>query len=167
MRLSDIESGVRVFTDANIFIYHFTGVSEECSDFLLRCEQHDLIGFTSVNVLLEVLHRLMMIEVVRKKLLKPPNLVKKLKKQQNLVKTLSDYEINTKKIYQMGIEILEIGYDVISKSQAYRGKYGLMVNDSVIVASMVEKDLNALATNDDGFSSVDEITLYKPGDVYS
>lgn len=165
MNLSDIESGTSVFIDANIFIYHFTGVSEECSTLLFRCEQHELFGFTSANVLLEVLHRLMMIEVVRDKLLEPPNLVKKLQKQPGLVKKLSEYEANTRRIYQMGIDIIEIDYDIISKSQAYRTKYGLMVNDSVIIASMLEKDLNALATNDDGFSPVDEVALFKPGDV--
>lgn len=34
MGLSDIEAGSGVFVDANIFIYHFTGVSEECSNLL-------------------------------------------------------------------------------------------------------------------------------------
>ena len=165
MKLSKIKTGVRVFIDANIFIYHFTGVSEDCSELLFRCEQHDLIGFTSVNVLLEVLHRLMLVEVVKKKLLKPPNLVKKLQKQPGLVKKLNAYKINTIKIYQMGIEILGTDYNVILKSQDYREKYGLMVNDSVIVASMQEKELNVLATNDNGFSAVDEIMIYKPGDI--
>ena len=118
-----------------------------------------------MNVLLEVLHRLMLVEVVKKKLLKPPNLVKKLQKQPGLVKKLNAYKINTIKIYQMGIEILGTDYNVILKSQDYREKYGLMVNDSVIVASMQEKELNVLATNDNGFSAVDEIMIYKPGDI--
>lgn len=56
MRLDSIPSGTRVFIDANIFIYHFTGVSTQCSDFLNRCERSDLEGNTSANVLLEVLH---------------------------------------------------------------------------------------------------------------
>ena len=69
MRLESIPSGTRVFIDANIFIYHFTGVSTECSDFLNRCERRDLEGITSANVLLEVLHRLMMVEAVIKKMI--------------------------------------------------------------------------------------------------
>ena len=59
MKLDEIEGSSEVFIDANIFIYHFTGVGDQCSDFLNRCEQGDLIATTSVNVLLEVLHRLM------------------------------------------------------------------------------------------------------------
>jgi predicted nucleic acid-binding protein len=37
MRLDEIEPGEKCFIDANIFIYHFTGASEECSSFLTRC----------------------------------------------------------------------------------------------------------------------------------
>ena len=83
MTLDKIASGENVFIDSNIFIYHFTGVSDRCSDFLNRCEQKDLIAITSTNLLLEVLHRLMMIEVVNKKLITPPNIVKKLQKNLN------------------------------------------------------------------------------------
>ena len=39
MKLDEIKTGSEVFIDANIFIYHFTGVSDECGDFLNRCEQ--------------------------------------------------------------------------------------------------------------------------------
>lgn len=40
-----------------------------------------------------------------------------------------------------------------------------MVNDSAILASMHERNLRLLASNDDGFSVVDEIVLHKPGDI--
>jgi len=73
MKLDNIESGSEIFIDANIFTYHFTGISDESSNLLNRCEQGDLTGLTSVNVLLEVLHRLMMVEAIRKKLAQPPN----------------------------------------------------------------------------------------------
>jgi len=78
LKLIDINAGSEVFVDSNVFIYHFTGVSGECSDFLNRCERSELIAMTTVNVVLEVLHRLMMVEAVRKNLVKPPNVVKKL-----------------------------------------------------------------------------------------
>jgi len=42
MKLSEIESGESVFIDANIFIYHFTGISEESSFFLKQCEEREL-----------------------------------------------------------------------------------------------------------------------------
>jgi len=80
MRLEEIAPEESVFIDSNIFIYHFTGTSEECSHFLSRCERKDLSGVTSTNVLLEVLHRLMLIEAVNKKLLAPLILLRNFKK---------------------------------------------------------------------------------------
>jgi len=165
MRLDEIKEGSEVFIDANIFIYHFTGVSDECCDFLTRCEQGDLTAITSVNVLLEVLHRLMMVEAVKKNLVKPPNIVKKLSKDQSKVKGLNEYFMNTQKISDMGIEIKPVTIETIIKSHMVRLAYGLMVNDSVIAASMQEEEINLLATNDTGFEIIDEILVCSPGDI--
>ena len=165
MKLNEIKTGSEVFIDANIFIYHFTGVSDECSDFLNRCEQEDLTAITSVNVILEVLHRLMMIEAVKKKMVKPPNIVKKLSKDPSKVKRLNEYFVNTQKISEMGIEIKPVTIETMFKSQMVRLAYGLMVNDSVIAASMQEEEIKLLATNDTAFEIIDEIIVCNPGDV--
>ncbi len=165
MSLRRIKSGSEVFIDANIFIYHFTGVSDECTDFLLRCEEGDITGITSVNVILEVLHRLMMIEAVRKRLVKPPDIVKKLQKNPGKIKRLSEYFINTQKILEMNIEVKPISFETILKSHSFRVGYGLMVNDSLIVATMYEEGIRALATNDSGFKKIDGLSLFSPTDV--
>jgi len=165
MKLDEIKTGSEVFIDVNIFIYHFTGVSEECGYFLNRCEQGDLIAITSVNVILEVLHRLMMVEAVKKNLVKPPNIVRKLSKSPEKIKGLNEYFVNAQKINEMGIEIRPVTLETVIKSQMVRMSYGLMVNDSVIAASMQEEGLKLLATNDTGFEKVDEILVYSPEDV--
>ena len=56
--LEQVRQGVRIFIDAPVFIYHFTGVSAECRDFLKRCESAEIHGVTSVMTLAEVAHRL-------------------------------------------------------------------------------------------------------------
>jgi uncharacterized protein len=162
MKLDEIETGSDVFIDANILIYHFTGVCDECSHFLDRCERGDLRGLTSINVIPEVLHRLMMVEAVRKKLVRPPNIVKKLNKHPEVIKGLNEYFINTQKIHEIGIHIKPITFETVLKSQIIRAVYGLMVNDSLIIASMQEEGVKLLATNDSGFSEVDEILLCRP-----
>ena len=165
MKLNEITTGSEVFVDANIFIYHFTGVSDECGNFLNRCEQGDLAAITSVNVILEVLHRLMMVEAVKKNLVKPPNIVRKLNESPEKIKGLNEYFVNTQKINEMGIAIRPVNFETVFKSHMVRMTYGLMVNDSIIVASMQEEGLNLLATNDTGFQKVDEIRVYSPEDV--
>jgi predicted nucleic acid-binding protein len=166
MNLSDIPDRSRVFIDANIFIYHFTGVSDQCSDFLRRCEVKEIKAFSSVNILLEVLHRLMMIEVVRKNLLKPPNLVKKLQKNPPLIKNLDEYFSNTKKIIDMGIGIIPLDQKSFTDSQYFRKNYGLLVNDSLILSAMKEKKIKILASNDDAFLSLEMIDVFQPTDVF-
>jgi len=165
MKFDKILSNEKVFIDANIFIYHFTGVSDQCSNFLNRCEQQELIGITSVHVLLEVLHRLMMIEAVNKRLIEPPNIVKKLQKKHDLVKKLSDYYLNTQKIYDMGIIVKPLSYEIFIKGHFYREKYGMLVNDSIIAASIHHEGINSLATNDDAFLKIDGFKVYQPNDI--
>lgn len=165
MSLSNIKRGSKVFIDANIFIYHFTGASKECSEFLKRCEQGELSGITSVSAILEVLHRLMMVEAVGKKLVEPPNIVKKFQRHPEKVKLLKDYYINTRKIADMGITIRPVTFETTEKSNTFRTEYGLMVNDSIIAAGMVEEGIDSLATNDEGFRNIWNIKVYRPGDV--
>ena len=165
MKLTEIKTGSEVFVDSNIFIYHFTGVSEECSDFLGRCERGKLIAMTSVNVILETLHRLMMVEAVRKNLVKPPNVVKKLSKAPQKLKRLNEYSVNTEKIQDMGIAIKPLIFETIIKSHVVRLTSGLMVNDSVIIASMKQEGIKLLATNDKAFEKVDEIDVCTPEDI--
>lgn len=64
MRLNEIKDDETVFIDANIFIYHFTGASVECKEFLKDCARKRFKAFTSMTVLAEVCHRLMAIEAV-------------------------------------------------------------------------------------------------------
>ena len=165
MKLEDMEPSSDVFIDANIFIYHFTGVSEECSGFLSRCERGELNGFTSINVLLEVLHRLMMVEAVKKRLIKPPRVLRKLKERPEKVCQLNDYFTSTLAILDMGIKVYPIASELLRSSHVIRAQYGLLVNDSLVAALMQEEGIQKLATNDDGFSIVEWIELFKPVDL--
>jgi predicted nucleic acid-binding protein len=165
MKLDALEAATSVFIDANIFIYHFTGVSEECTALLSRCEQGELDGLTSVNTQLEVLHRLMMVEAVNKKLVEPPNILNKLRKQPHKIKRLNEYYINTQRIQEMGVKVLPVLPEILVTSHHFRTGYGLMVNDSIIAAVMQGAGLTALASNDGHFRKIHGLTVYSPADV--
>ena len=165
MKLNDIKVEETVFIDANIFIYHFTGVSEESTLFLKRCEEGELTGFTGINILIEVLHRLMMIEAVTKGFVKPGNVLKKLKKKPVIVKKLSDYQTNTLSIMDIGIELIPLSEDKIMSSWQFRKKYGLLVNDSLTTAMMDLEGIINLATMDKDFERVEGVRVYSPQDV--
>ena len=69
MKLDDLPDGARIFVDANILIYHFSGISLECRAFLQRCESRQVEAFTGVHIVLEVTHRLLILEALQKRLI--------------------------------------------------------------------------------------------------
>ncbi|MEA3239452.1 MAG: type II toxin-antitoxin system VapC family toxin [Candidatus Bipolaricaulota bacterium] len=163
--LTELSAGQTVFIDANIFIYHFTGLSQECSIFLERCERGEVWGVTAVHILLEVLHRLMMIEAVTKELVTSGNIAKKLRKRPNVVKQLADYQTQTEAILEMGIEVVGLTSDSLKVSHPYRQQDGLLVNDSQTAAVMEAEGILYLATADPDFTRVEELRVYSPLDL--
>ena len=163
--LAELSSEQTVFVDANIFIYHFTGLSQECSDFLARCERGELWGATGIHILLEVLHRLMMVEAVTKGLVTPGNVAKKLREKPNVVEQLVDYQLQTEAIFKMGIDVAGLTPDYLKRSSLYRRRDGLLVNDSLTVAVMEAEGISNLATADPDFMHVEGIQIYKPQDL--
>ncbi len=163
--LPKLPAGQTVFIDANIFIYHFTGLSQECSGFLERCERGGLWGVTAVHILLEVLHRLMMVEAVTKELVTSGNVAKKLRERPNVVKQLADYQTQTEAILEMGIEVVGLTSDSLKISHPYRLRDELLVNDSLTAAVMEAEGILYLATADPNFTRVEGLRIYDPLDV--
>jgi len=163
--LPELPAGQTVFLDANIFIYHFTGLSQECSSFLERCERGELWGVTAVHILLEVLHRLMMVEAVTKGLMTSGNVAKKLRKRPNVVKQLADYQAQTEAILEMGIEVVGLTADSLKLSYPYRHRDGLLVNDSLTAAVMEAEGILYLATAYPDFTRVEGLRIYSPLDL--
>src|SRR5438128_4692925 len=91
MDLNDLPDGAPIFIDANIFIYHFTGISIECRVMLERSERKNIRSATGTHIILEVLHRLMMIEALSKSLITPGQPAKKLKRNLDAIRLLRDY----------------------------------------------------------------------------
>jgi len=63
--LTDLVKDSKIFIDANIFVYHFCKGSKfnlSCTEFLSRVEIGEVQGFTSIMIVQEATHRLMMLE---------------------------------------------------------------------------------------------------------
>jgi predicted nucleic acid-binding protein len=59
-RLANLPAGADAFLDANIFIYTFGRQSNECRDLLRRGATDEVFGITTLEVIDEVTHRLML-----------------------------------------------------------------------------------------------------------
>lgn len=166
MKNSDvIRQGTMVFVDANIFIYHFTGVSDECTAILRACECKEIKGVTSSHVLLEVSHRLMCLEALSKGLVSPGGVAKKLQSSPSIVQSLSVYSDSVKSIKHIGLEILSIGLPVIIEALRIQHDYGLLTNDSIILALMRSIGCSVLASADSSFECIPFVQTVVPADI--
>jgi hypothetical protein len=116
--LPEIAAGSSVFVDANIFIYHFAGQSEDCSIFLARIERGELQGYTGQVGILEAAHRLMMLEAIEQGVPVKPNPAARLARQPQVVRRLSKYYFSLQRIPKFGIEILALPADFITQAKS-------------------------------------------------
>jgi predicted nucleic acid-binding protein len=165
MTFKAIEESAAVFIDSNVFIYHFTGASSQCTELLARCESGRLRGSTSALVLAEVCHRLMTIEAVQRNLVAPGNVVLKLAERPDLIRQLSTYETAVESIPSMEIEVSPLTEALVMNGLRVQRRYGLLTNDSLIVSAMLSSGVRILATADRRFSTVNEIETAIPGDL--
>jgi predicted nucleic acid-binding protein len=165
MALNDIAAGSATFIDANIFIYHFAGQSEQCSSFLGRIERREIQGFTGQLILVEVAHRLMMMEAVEQSAASIPNPAARLARQPEIVTRLSRYYFSVAQIPRMGVEVLPLPEDFLAGSQEFRQSHGLLVNDSLVPMHLRQAGLSVLASVDEAFDRVPGIRRLAPTDL--
>ena len=163
--LCDIPVSTKVFIDANIFVFSASDKEGESSQFLKKCLAEEVKGFTSVNVLAETLHRLMILEAIDKKFVSKNKPLQKIKKNLGLITKLTKYIEDVEKIPKIGIAIIDLNKDIVLESKKIRLNKGLMTNDSLIYTTMIQNEIYDLATFDNDFDDMDTITVYKPTDI--
>jgi len=165
MKLEDVPAGTTIFVDANILIYHFSGLSLECQAFLQRCESRQVDAYTGVHIVLEVMHRLMMLEALQKGFITGGQPARRLKEHPEIVKGLQVYNQSVQQIPRLNIRVRAITSAVVRASEAIRVQAGLMSNDSVTVALMRQLGLTVIATADADFNNVSGLRVYQPEDI--
>ena len=165
MTFDELRDGEAIFLDANIFVYHFLGLSQQCKHLLKRCRDGLLQGKTASFILAETVHRLMVAEAVEQKLVTSKNALKKLRARPAIVQQLSKHAESVHTIRAMNIESVALTTAAVEASAAVRRQHGLLTNDSILVAVMKELGLTSLATLDKDFDRVEGLGVYKPTDV--
>jgi hypothetical protein len=137
-------------------------LGQVCNDFLRRIVRDKIQAFTSAIVVAEVTHRVMVAEAIQQTGIGPRDIVTHLKKHPKLISSLTRHLNVASEIYRMGISIEPVTRVELHRSKAIRRQYGLMTNDSLVVACMQGLKLTDLATNDSDFGRVDIIRVWKP-----
>ncbi len=165
MPLSEIPAGTQVFLDANVHAYHFLQVeplAQICHALFRRIAQREIEAFTSASVAADVIHRAMVAEAMTKFGLRSSEAVSHLKAHPQIVSELQQYKLIPHEFTLARIHILDVTYKEIHNSKQFRDEYGMLTNDSIILAVMRQHKLVHLVTNDDDFKRVSGIKVWMP-----
>ena len=162
----ELENGTTIFIDANIFLYDILNhwkYAESCNRFLEQINMGEYRALISVIVCNEVFHRVMIAEVVERYKIEPKSAVKYLKKNWESVRELGKARDAILNISAIGnLKIVGIDYDVFGIALEYSGRYGLLSNDAIHLATMKKHGITSIATNDRDFERVEWLNIQKP-----
>lgn len=162
--LADIPAGSDVLLDANVLVHALLGHSPQCRQLLQRCAREEVFGVTSLDVIVDTTHRLMLAEAHSKGLITREK-VSDLKAKPEAVRSLSAYWTQAETIFSLNILVLDTDEDDLRRAQTVRSSHGLLTRDSLLVAMMWEYGLTVLASRDRDFDRVHGLVRYEPTDV--
>jgi predicted nucleic acid-binding protein len=162
--LPNVPRHADLFLDANIFIYSFLRKSAQCMNMIERCAREDVFGITSLDVVNDVTHRMMLAEACHKGHISKQN-ASSLKNKPSVIAGLTDYWHYAARIFSLNILLLDADEALLRAGQTVRSGIGLLTKDSLIVAAMDEYAIGNLATRDADFDRVNHIMVYRPTDI--
>lgn len=164
--LRDIPDHATVMVDTNVVIYALFPhgrYHQTCKDLLLRGARDELHLRLTVSAAADVIHRAMVLEfLAQSQLQRSADVVTHLKQHPQAVQQLSRYKSILHDLTQARVMILPLTYRDLHASKQYREQYGLMTNDSLLLAVMQRERIHYLATNDLDFERVSGIAVRQP-----
>jgi len=140
----------------------FGTLKELCSTFFDQMPHKNIKAVTSAVITMEVIHRAIVQEAAQKLDLRGGKLTQYLKENPEFIKSLTRHREIASTIYKLGVSIEQITYVHIHGSRKIRDDYGLMANDSLIIAFMQKHKISHLVTNDGDFKRIPDITVWLP-----
>ena len=166
MNLDDIQNGSLCVVDTNVLLYAEQGLSQQAQRLIRRCSTGDLIGVLPQTVWQELTHKLMLAEALMMERVSGPNAARKLSRQPDIVKRLGLYKDKILALVNMGLGFEAcMKEDLMVNAFRYQEEYGLLTNDSVIVAIAVRLKADVLVTADAAFQKISEIPVAMPSDI--
>ncbi len=163
---ADRGSDATVFIDANIFLTTILGSGRRaasCTRFLEEADAGSFPSATSVIVLNEVVHRLIIASVVSSSGIAPESAVQEIKRHPEIIRDSAPvWEIVEDIRSIRSMKIHGITPSAFTRSLSIMREWGLLGNDALHVACMEENSIDTIATLDQDFSRVPGIRIRKP-----
>jgi len=163
--LSDIPDGASCLVDANILYYHlvsYPGLSQQCTEFLVRGGQGTLSLVVPTVALAEAVHKVMLAEAVAKLSLPLQGLAHRLSRRRDLISELSEHKQVLPAARAASAQIEPVAEHHVEMAAQLSPQHGLLTNDAILLAVASSLGISNLATNDDDFDSVASLTVWKP-----
>ena len=166
MNLDDIQSGSLCVADTNILLYAEQGASHQSQRLLRRCATGDLLISLPQTVWHELTHKLMMAEAIMNGSISGPNPAHKLAQRPEVVKRLGLYREKISALVELGLGFETCtSADFFETAFTYQERYGLLMNDSLILATALRLKADVLVTADEAFRNVVELQVAMPSDL--
>jgi predicted nucleic acid-binding protein len=98
-----------------------------------RCATEQVFGITSLDVVNEVTHRMMLAEALGNGVIKRDR-VRDLRGKWREIASLAEYWAQTSTMFALNILVLPSHEARLHRAHSVRARYGLLTNDSLIVA---------------------------------
>jgi|YelNatPaOPRAMG01_1025707.scaffolds.fasta_scaffold83478_2 Predicted nucleic acid-binding protein, contains PIN domain len=168
-RLYDFDLNEPIFIDANIFLFHAfddPDYGEAATNFLTAIEEGHIRGVTSPLVLDEVFFKILVQEAAAE-LAKPTiwNIRKALKDPaftRRVNAPVRKYKSYIEDLILLGLDVPEVTANIMFAAADISADTGLFITDASHVALMRERGITHIASDDDDFALIPDLTLWKP-----
>ena len=165
-KTSSIPSSEKVLFDTNIFIYSALDhpkYGDFCTHLIYSVESGEIIGCVPTIVLNELLHRLMIAEVIKRGTARNTrDAIEVLRRDRSVIPSLDICWDELDRIFEMRFVILEEKFETFKESVSISRRYSLLAKDAYIVSFAKSYGITNIATNDSDFERVDWIKVWKP-----
>jgi len=166
MSLDDIENGSLCVIDTNIVLYAEQGISAQAQRLLRRCSTGELIGILPQTVWQELAHKLMLAEAMMLGKIAGPNPARQLSQRPEVVRSLSIYKKKIDALQDLGLGFETCTRkDLLEDAFALQRKYGLLTNDSVVLAIALRLGAEVVVSADAAFQKITEPLVAFPSDL--
>jgi predicted nucleic acid-binding protein len=161
--LPTLPAGEEILIDANVIVYAIGQRSRQCAELIGRTMRGEVVGFSTVEIINDACHRLMLSEAAGRGLIARAN-ASNLKGKPQVVRQLGAYWQHVEQTLR-GLAILPFDEYRLRRAHAMRLAHGLMANDSLVLAAVNLFGIASLATNDADFFGIPWLTIYRPTDL--
>ena len=165
MNLGQIRAGELVVLDTNILVYANQRKSAECAQLLGRCARAEVKGIVPMPMVAELMHTLMLIEARENGWIDRPNPARVLSEKRELVQRLTNYEKQMHQFLGIGLRLESVVTMDLVEAMGIRREFGLLTNDSLLVAVARRLNCDSIATADGAFQHLKGFTVYAPEDL--